>query len=125
MRAELESAVIGRRIFLLPASVVNPRQVERSPRIKLCTWLMAALCAVALSVAGCGKKSGVNTSALTKSFESADAMTIAVVDETVAAIENADYVAAMTKLQRLATDFKLTPAQEQAVKDVIEQGKKV
>ena len=86
-------------------------------------FLMAAMAAT-LALAGCGKSGGVDPSALEKSLKSSEPATQEVADKAVAAIKSADYAGALTQLQSLASQAKLTPEQQQAVKDVMAQVQK-
>jgi 2C-methyl-D-erythritol 2,4-cyclodiphosphate synthase len=88
--------------------------------MKLIHMFCAGLAAVALTFAGC-KKSGVDTSQLETSFKAADAPSQTMVEEAVAAIKAGDYAGGLAKLQSVAAKAKLTPEQEQAIKDVIAQ----
>ena len=85
------------------------------------SWTLVAIIAAMLAFAGCAQKNAVNTAPLENSFKSAEPATSSVVDKTVAAIKNSDYAGAMAQLQTLASNAKLTPEQQQAVKDVIAQ----
>ena len=89
------------------------------------TWILVTVMALAAAVAGCGKKGGVETSQLEQSFQSAEAPVRTSVNKAVAALKNADYAGAMADLQKLASQAKLTPEQQTAVNDVVEQIKKV
>ena len=89
--------------------------------------------ATAIVVAGCSKsESGapiaggstapavsVDTSKLTAAFQAAEPAAKTAVDTAVAAIKKADYSGAVTQLKALGDKFKLTDAQQAAVKDVI------
>lgn len=88
--------------------------------MKLAQVLLAGFAALTLSFAGC-KKSGVDTSKLESSFKSADAPAQTLVEEAVAAIKAGDYAGGLAKLKSVADKAKLTPEQEQAIKDVIAQ----
>ena len=87
-------------------------------------FLMAAMAAT-LALAGCGKSNDVNTSALESSFKASEPATQTVADKAVAAIKSSDYAGALTQLQSLAAQAKLTPEQQQAIKDVMAQVQKV
>lgn len=82
------------------------------------------LVALIVAVAGCSKKSGVNTSGLEKSFQSADPKAQTVVNQAVDSIKKADYSGALASLQKAASQAKLTPEQQQAIQDVIQQVQK-
>ena len=87
--------------------------------MKRFAWLFSGLMIATLFFAGCGKKSGVDTGQLQSSFKSADSVTQSDVDKAVASIKDGNYSQAMSQLQALAKKAKLTPEQQQAIKDVI------
>jgi len=87
-------------------------------------WVVIAMAALAMVVGGCGKKSSVDTAALESSFKSADAATQSTADKVVTAVKSADYSGALSQLQTLAKNAKLTPDQQQAIKDVMAQVQK-
>ena len=66
----------------------------------------------------------MDTSSLEKSFKSTEPATQSAADKAVAAIKSADYAGALTELKALAGKAKLTPEQEQAIKDVMAQVQK-
>ncbi len=78
---------------------------------------------VLVAVVGCSKKSSVDTAPLESSFKSAEPATQSTVDKAVTAIKSQDYSGALTQLQTLAQNAKLTPEQQQAIKDVMAQVK--
>jgi len=82
--------------------------------------LFSGLMIVTLVFIGCGKK-GVDTAQLKSSFKSADSATQSDVDKAIASIKDGNYSQAMSQLQALAKKAKLTPEQQQAIKDVIGQ----
>jgi len=88
------------------------------------TWILTALAVAALTLTGCSKKESVDTTPVEKSFASADPATKTSADQAVSAVKSGDYTGAMTQLQKLASQAKLTPEQQQAVKDVIDQVQK-
>lgn len=75
--------------------------------------------ALTLAVVGCKKGESVDTSPIENAFASAEAATKSAADKAVAAIKSADYAGALTELKTLAEKGKLTPEQEQAIKDVM------
>lgn len=87
-------------------------------------WVVLAMAALAMVIGGCGKKSGVDTSPLESSFKSAEATTQTAADKVVTAVKSADYSEALSQLQSLAKNAKLTPEQQQAIKDVMAQVQK-
>jgi outer membrane protein assembly factor BamD (BamD/ComL family) len=86
--------------------------------------VLAVLSAVIFTVAGCSKKSSVDTSQLEKSFQSSEPAQKSNADKAVSAIKAGDYAGAMPALQSLARQAKLTPEQQQALKDVMAQVQK-
>jgi hypothetical protein len=96
------------------------------PKMKKLTWFVGSVVlGLALGLVGCGQKQAVETSALESSFKSAEPAAQTTVGKAVEAIKKADYPAALAELQKLAADAKLTPEQQTAVKDIIEQLKKL
>src|SRR5689334_17376292 len=92
--------------------------------MKVMTWTVIALAAVTMAMNGCSKKGNVDTAPLEKSFASAEPANKAGADKAVSEIKAGDYSAAMASLQKLATQAKLTPEQQQAIKDVLAQVQK-
>jgi FtsZ-interacting cell division protein ZipA len=91
--------------------------------MKTIQLLIIAVAVVAMAFTGC-KKSGVDTAPMEKSFATADAGTKSSSDKAVSAIKAGDYSSAMAELGKLGQQAKLTPEQQSAVKDTIEQVKK-
>ena len=85
-------------------------------------FALAALLTTSVLI-GCGKSNNVNTSTLNSSFSSAEPTTKGQVDAAVESIKAGNYTDAMAKLQAIAAQAKLTPAQQQAIQDVIAQVK--
>jgi hypothetical protein len=75
----------------------------------------------ALALAGCSKQGNIDTSALETNFKSAEAALKDSADKAVAAVRAADYSGALAELKKLADNAKLTPEQQQAIKDVMAQ----
>ena len=75
-------------------------------------------------ITGCGSKGSVDTKPIETSFQSAEAATKSAADKAVAAIKSADYAGAVSELKSLASKAKLTPEQQQAIKDVMAQVEK-
>ena len=92
--------------------------------MKTSGWILTAVMAATLAMAGCGKQGSIDTSALQQSFKPAEAAVQASAEKVVAAIKSADYSGAMTELKTLASNAKLTPEQQQAIKDVMAQVEK-
>ena len=83
--------------------------------------LLTMLAASALFLSGCGQKNNVDTAPIEKSFSSAEPASKSVADKAVSAIKNADYSGAMSQLKSLVSQAKLTPDQQQAIKDTLAQ----
>ncbi|NQU10431.1 hypothetical protein HQ590_06565 [bacterium] len=80
--------------------------------------VLAAVVAVGV-MTGCGKKSDVDTGQLEQSFQAAEPQAQSLVDQAVAAVQRGDYAGAMSSLQKLANQAKLTPEQQAAIKDLM------
>jgi DNA-binding NtrC family response regulator len=92
--------------------------------MKLYKWTMMTLAATLLLTSGCGSKTSVDTAPLEKSFASAEPANKTVADSAVSSIKSEDYPGAMAQLQKLASQAKLTPEQQQAIKDTLAQVQK-
>jgi hypothetical protein len=92
--------------------------------MKRYVWLLSGLMVVTLIFTGCGKKSNVDTGKLESSFQSAEPANKSEADKAVESIKAGNYSQALTELQQLAKKAKLTPEQQQAIKDVIAQVQK-
>jgi hypothetical protein len=79
-------------------------------------WILVA----ALGVTGCGHKGRVNTSDLQSSFKSAEPAMQTLVDKAVGAVKSNNYPEALSDLQVLSHKARLTPDQQQSIKDTIE-----
>ncbi len=87
--------------------------------------IVLAMIAVGLTFAGCSKnQSSVDTAPVEKSFSSAEPTTKTTADKAVSAIKAGDYTTALSELKTLAGNAKLTPEQQQAIKDVMAQVQK-
>lgn len=87
-------------------------------------YLIISLFASVLLLAGCSKQAGgvtVDTSKIESAFTSADSAIKTTLDSAVTAVKSGDYSGAVTTLQKLASEAKLTPEQQQAVKDFMAQ----
>ena len=92
---------------------------------KIQMWaVITAIAVLAVGLTGCQKKASVDTSNLEKSFQSADTKAKEVVNTAVECIKKADYAGALASLQNAASQLKLTPEQDVAVKDVIQRVQK-
>ena len=86
--------------------------------------VLTAVIAATFGIVGCSKQSSVDTAPLEKSFASADAPTKSASDSVVSEVKSANYSGAAADLTKLAQNAKLTPEQQQAVKDVLAQVQK-
>lgn len=89
--------------------------------MKLYTWMLLTLAVVALAVVGCNKKSSVDTAPLESSFKTAEPATQTTANKAVTSIKAGNYAEALTELKTLASNTKLTPEQQQAIKDAMAQ----
>jgi hypothetical protein len=87
-------------------------------------YILTAAVAACLTMAGCGKSSSVDPAPIESSFKTADSATKGSADKVVSAIKSSDYSGALSELKTLAGKAKLTPEQQQAVKDVMAQVQK-
>ncbi len=88
------------------------------------SWIFIPIVVLGLAVGGCAKKSSgttVDTTQLESSFKSAEPATQSSVDKVVTAVKSQDYSGALAQLQTLAKNAKLTPEQQQAIKDLMAQ----
>jgi hypothetical protein len=93
--------------------------------MKTSKWIHTAIMTVTLAMAGCGKQSSVDTASFEKSFKTAEAAVQTSADKVVTAIKSADYPSAIAELKTLASNAKLTPEQQQTIKDVMAQVEKL
>ena len=86
-------------------------------------FLILAVCAgAALGLTACSKsESSVDTSKVESSFESVPAADKGDLDKAITAIKSNDYATALASLKQVASNVKLTPEQQAAVKDLIAQ----
>lgn len=87
-------------------------------------YLIISLFASTLLLAGCAKNEGgapVDTAKVESAFSGADSSLKTSLDSAITSVKAGDYSGAVTTLQKLAADAKLTPAQQQAVKDFLAQ----
>ena len=92
--------------------------------MRMSGWIMTAVMAATLGLAGCAKQGSVDTSALESNFKSAEATVKASADKAIAAVKSADYSGAVAELKTLAGNAKLTPEQKQAITDTLAQVEK-
>jgi hypothetical protein len=82
-------------------------------------WIIAGMIAGALVITGCNQQGGVDTASVEKAFSAAAPDLKVSADKVVTAVKAGDYATAMTELKTLGGNAKLTPEQQQAVKDLI------
>jgi hypothetical protein len=92
--------------------------------MKTYRWILIAVMALGMASAGCSKQGEVNTAPVERSFKSADAELKSSADRAVSAVKSADYGTALAELQKLASDARVTPEQQQAIQDVLAQVQK-
>ncbi len=93
--------------------------------MKLNKWIVLPMTAVALAFAGCSKnQSNIDTAPVEKSFASAEPTAKTSAEKAVSAIKSGDYNSALSELKTLAGNAKLTPEQQQAIKDIMAQVQK-
>lgn len=85
------------------------------------TYLLvfASLFTAMFVFSGCNKSGSIDTTALENSFQSAESTTKASADKAIAALKAQDYSGALSELKTLASNAKLTPEQQQSIKDVM------
>jgi hypothetical protein len=104
--------------------LVTVVKIQQRTNMKHYKWILAVTMIAAFAVVGCSKQSSVNTAPLEKSFQTAEPASKSAVDKAVSAIKSADYSGALAELQKVAKDAKLSPEQQQAIKDVMAQVQK-
>jgi 2C-methyl-D-erythritol 2,4-cyclodiphosphate synthase len=82
-------------------------------------WMLVAALGALLAVTGCGHKGRVSTSELQSSFKEAEPAMQTLVDKAVSAVKSNNYPEALGDLQVLSHKARLTPDQQQALKDTI------
>jgi uncharacterized lipoprotein NlpE involved in copper resistance len=93
--------------------------------MKALASIITGMTVLVFAVAGCNKQASVDTSAIEKSFQPADSAIKSNADKAVSAIKARDYSGALAELQKLGSQAKLTPDQQQAVKDAVVQVQKM
>jgi hypothetical protein len=86
--------------------------------MRLTKWMSVPLFVMCFAVGACDSGDKVDTSALEKSFSSAQPASKTAVDDVKAAIAAKDYAKAGAALQKLASGASLTPDQKKAVEDL-------
>ncbi len=92
--------------------------------MKFYDWTPLTLVIAALAVAGCNKPDNqpkVDTAPLENSFKTADPATQNNAQRAIADIKSADYSGALTQLKQMAGNARLTPEQQQAIKNTLSQ----
>jgi hypothetical protein len=93
--------------------------------MKTSGWILTAVMAATLAMAGCTKQGTVDTAAFEQSFKSAEAVLQTSADKVATAVKAGDYSGALAELKTLASNAKLTPEQQQSVKDMMAQVEKL
>jgi hypothetical protein len=81
--------------------------------------------ALTLAMSGCNKQGGVDTASFERIFKAAEANVQTSADKIVTAIKAGDHAGALAELKTLANNAKLTPEQQQAIKNVMAQVEKL
>ena len=92
--------------------------------MKAFSYILTAVVAACLTMVSCSKSGSVDPAPIESNFKTADAATKSSADRVVSAIKSSDYSGALSELKTLAGKAKLTPEQQQAVKDVMAQVQK-
>ncbi len=88
--------------------------------MKSMKWVAAVVLGAALIItAGC--KKGVSTSELESAFKGSDQTAQSCVDKIAGCVKAGDYAGATAELGKLAGQAKLTPEQQKAISDTVEQ----
>jgi len=78
-----------------------------------------------LGLTGCSKSgsdaAAIDTSKLQSTFSAVAAVDKAEVEKAIGAIKSGDFASAVTSLKQAAANVKLTPEQQQAIKDTLAQ----
>jgi len=93
--------------------------------MKTSGWILVAVMAATLAMVGCTKEGKVDTAAFEQSFKSAEEALQTSADKVVTAVKGGDYSGALAELKTLASNAKLTPEQQQSVKDMMAQVEKL
>jgi transcriptional accessory protein Tex/SPT6 len=94
--------------------------------MKIQHLLLTLVAAAAFVVTGCNKDGSVNVdpAKLTAAFQTAETDAKKAADSVATAVKNADYAGAITQLKALGEKYKLTPEQQQEVKNLMDQAQK-
>lgn len=90
--------------------------------MKTTTWILTSLLAATLFILGCSKSDApgqVDATPVQKSFASAEPSVKATAEKAVEHVKAGNYQSALTELQQLAGNAKLTDEQKKAVSDVL------
>lgn len=93
--------------------------------MKTTRWIHSAIMALTLAMSGCSKQGGVDTASFERIFKAAEATVQTSADKVVTAIKSGDHSGALAELKTLANNAKLTPEQQQAIKNVMAQVEKL
>jgi ribonuclease PH len=87
--------------------------------MKKFAWMPVVALGASLAITGCGSKGRVSTSELQSSFKSAEPAMQSQVDKAVSAVKSNNYPEALSDLQVLSHKARLTPDQQQSLKDTM------
>jgi|ERR1017187_3129045 hypothetical protein len=114
------SAWIARQLSLtVPRALPILRKDGMSKTMKRFAWMLVVALGASLVITGCGHKGAVSTSELQSNFKSAEPAMRTLVDNAVAAVKSNNYPEALSNLQLLSHKARLTPDQQQSLKDTI------
>lgn len=89
--------------------------------MKTSGWILTVVMALTLATAGCTKQGSIDVASFEQQFKSAEAALQTSAEKITTAIKASDYSGALTELKTLANNAKLTPEQQQAIKDLMAQ----
>lgn len=94
--------------------------------MKNSNWLAAlVLTGLLFGLAGCSKEASVDTSALEKAFQGSEATVQTNVAKVVAAVRAESYASAMSALETIASQSRLTSEQEEAIREMVDRLRKL
>ncbi len=92
--------------------------------MKFSGYIIGGLIGVLLFVSGCSHRAAVDTAAMEEQFKEVEASIKAKADKAVATVKSGDFQNALTQLQDLTKEAKLSPGQRQVVQDVMDHVQK-
>jgi hypothetical protein len=103
----------------VPRELPILRKDGMSKAMKRFVWMLVVALGASLTITGCGHKGAVSTSELRSSFKSAEPAMQTLVNNAVAAVKSNNYPEALSDLQVLSHKARLTPDQQQVLKDTM------